>query len=165
MDERLFGTNGVRGVINQDLSAQLSMDLGKAIGTCMKGNVAIGNDPRTSADMIKSAVAAGIMSSGANVIDLGMVPTPVVQHYVKSNGIAGGVMITASHNPPEFNGIKCIDADGTEMPRQKEEEIERSYYKKSFSNMSWDQVGSMYPRSGAIDAYLSSIIKLVDVQA
>lgn len=165
MSERLFGTNGVRGVINQDLSAQLAMDLGKAIGTYMKGNVAIGNDPRTSADMIRSAVAAGIMSSGANVIDLGMVPTPVVQHYVKSNDIAGGVMITASHNPPEFNGIKCIDADGTEMPRHKEEEIEKNYYKKSFSNMLWDQVGSAYPRSGAIDAYLSSIISLVDVQA
>lgn len=165
MSERLFGTNGVRGVINQDLTAQFSLDLGKAIGTFMQGNIAIGNDPRTSADMVKSAVAAGIMSTGANVIDIGMVPTPVVQFYVKAGFISGGVMITASHNPPEFNGIKCIDADGTEMPREKEEKIEQIYFQKAFANQPWDQVGALYPRSGAIDAYLASVVSLVDVES
>ena len=78
-----------------------------------------------------------------------MIPTPTLAKA--SEEFSCGVMITASHNPPEFNGIKCIDADGTEMPRYKEEEIEKNYYKKSFSNMAWNQVGSMYPRSGAVD--------------
>ena len=106
MVQRLFGTNGVRGVVNVDMNVQLAMDLGRAIGTFMGGRVAIGNDPRTSADMIKSAVSCGLMSAGVEVIDIGMVPTPVVQFYAKTNGLSGGVMITASHNPPEFNGIK-----------------------------------------------------------
>ena len=165
MAEWLFGTNGVRGVINKDMNVQLAMDLGKAIGTFMGGRVAIGNDSRTSATMIKSAVSAGVMCAGAEVLDLGLVPTPVVQHYVKSNGLSGGVMITASHNPPEFNGIKCVDADGTEMPRSKEEEIERLYFTKSFSSMDWRGVGGLRQATGAVDDYLASVKRLVDADA
>ena len=165
MTERLFGTNGVRGVVNKDMNVRLAMDLGKAIGTFMGGRVAIGNDPRTSADMIKSAVSSGLMSAGAEVIDIGMVPTPVVQFYVKENALAGGVMITASHNPPEFNGIKCVDSDGTEMPRHKEEEIERIYFSKSFSSQDWMNVGTLHRATGAAAPYLRSVMSLVDVEA
>ena len=165
MADRLFGTNGVRGVVNKEMTAQFAMELGKAIGAYMKGDVVIGSDPRTSADMIKNAVSAGIMSSGSSVIDLGMVPTPVVQFYVKSHNVAGGVMITASHNPPEFNGIKCVDSDGTEMPREKEEIIEKIYYQKSYTNMTWDKVGSSHFRSGAVGLYIDSILRSVDVES
>jgi phosphomannomutase/phosphoglucomutase len=165
MTERLFGTNGVRGVINKDMNVQLAMDLGKAIGTFMKGKVAVGYDSRTSAAMIKSAVASGLMCAGADVLDLGLVPTPVVQHYVKMNHLSGGVMITASHNPPEFNGIKCVDFDGTEMPRAKEEEIERLYFTKSFVSKDWKDVGQMRQATGAVDAYLASVYRLVDADA
>ncbi len=159
---RLFGTNGVRGVINEDMNVQMAMGLGKAIGTFMTGRVAIGNDPRTSADMIKSAVSCGLMSAGAEVVDLGMVPTPAVQFYVKENGLSGGVMITASHNPPEFNGIKCIDSDGTEMPRFKEEEIERIYFSRDFRSCDWMRVGGLCRASGAVESYLRNIVSLVD---
>ena len=69
-------------------------------------------------------------------------------------------MITASHNPPEFNGIKCIDSDGTEMPRSKEEEIERLYFTKSFRTMEWNGVGGMRPASGAVPEYLASVKRL-----
>jgi len=165
MAERLFGTNGVRGVVNKDMNVQLAMDLGKAIGTFMGGRVAIGNDSRTSATMIKSAVSSGVMCAGAEVLDLGLVPTPVVQHYVKNNGLAGGIMITASHNPPEFNGIKCVDADGTEMPRSKEEEIERLYFTKSFTSKDWRGVGTLRRATGAIHDYLASVKRLVDADA
>lgn len=165
MAQRLFGTNGVRGIVNEDMNVQLAMDLGRAIGTFMGGHVAIGNDPRTSADMIKSAVSCGLMAAGAEVIDIGMVPTPVVQFYVKDNGLSGGVMITASHNPPEFNGIKCVDADGTEMPRQKEEEIERIYFQRSFRSQDWAGVGALRRATGAVDPYLRSVISLVDADA
>src|SRR5512133_1223791 len=127
MAERLFGTNGVRGVVNQDMSAQLALDVGKAIGTFMGGRVALAYDSRTSADMLKCAVSAGLMSTGIEVLDLGLLPTPALQYYVKNSGVKGGVMITASHNPPQFNGIKCVDYDGTEMPRSKEEVIEGIY--------------------------------------
>lgn len=165
MAGRLFGTNGVRGVINRDMNVQLAMDLGRAIGTFMGGRVAVGNDSRTSAAMIKSAVSSGLMCAGAHVLDLGLVPTPVVQHYVKNNRLSGGIMITASHNPPEFNGIKCIDSDGTEMPRSKEEEIERLYFTKTFHTREWKDVGQMRQASGAVHDYLSSVKGLVDADA
>ncbi len=165
MSDRLFGTNGVRGVVNEDMDVQLAMNLGRAIGTYMNGEVAVGNDSRTSAAMLKSALAAGVMSSGGSILDLGLVPTPAIQFYVKNHQIGGGVMITASHNPPEFNGIKCIDSDGTEMPRQKEEEIERIFFQRSFADRDWKRVGHLQEISGAVSAYISRIKDLVDGEA
>ncbi len=140
---KLFGTNGVRGVINQDMSVDLALDVGRAIGTFMQGKVAIATDSRTSGDMLRSLVSGGMTSAGSSVVDLGMLPTPALQYYVKNSGVKGGVMITASHNPPEFNGIKCVDHDGTEMPRKKEEVIERIYGDREFATPSWKDVGTI----------------------
>ena len=165
MVERLFGTNGIRGVVNEELTPELALDVGRAIGTHIKGRVAIGSDTRTSADMVKSAVLAGLMSSGAEVVDLGMLPTPALQYFVKTNGIAGGVMITASHNPPEFNGIKAVDADGTEMPRSKEEAIESVYFSRSFAQRDWRGVGHVQKSNEAIPSYHNAILGNVDVES
>ncbi len=165
MTARLFGTNGIRGVVNQEMNASFALDVGSAIGTYMGGKVAVATDCRTSADMLKSAVAAGLMASGVSVLDLGMLPTPALQFYVKNSGVKGGVMITASHNPPEFNGIKCIDYDGTEMPREKEEKIEAIFFNKSFIHKSWKSVGSIGPVEGAARAYSTAIKQHVNVNA
>ncbi len=159
---RLFGTNGVRGVVNEFMDGQLALDVGKAIGSFMKGKVAIGCDSRTSADMVKSACAAGLMSAGAEVLDLGLLPTPALQFFVKSHRVAGGVMITASHNPPEFNGIKAIDSDGTEMPREKEVAIEAIYFQRSFSSPDWRNVGASVRSEGAIADYQKAVLSNVD---
>jgi len=170
MQDRLFGTNGVRGVVNEDMNVQLAMDLGRSIGEFMSGEVAIATDTRTSGQMLKSAVSCGLMASGADVIDLGIIPTPALQYFVKSNPVSGGVMITASHNPPEFNGIKCIDADGTEMPRSREESIESIYFNRSFSRRDWKEIGSHLPPKNAIDPknaiepYAAAIRSLVDLE-
>lgn len=165
MTERLFGTNGVRGVVNDQMGAQLALDVGRAIGTFMGGKVALATDCRTSADMLRSAVTAGLTSVGCDVLDLGMLPTPALQYFVKIGEISGGVMITASHNPPEFNGIKAIDADGTEMHRSREEEIERIYFSRSFQDRDWRSVGRALPTSGAMDQYQRAVLSQVDVQA
>ncbi|MDD1743247.1 MAG: phosphoglucosamine mutase [Methanomassiliicoccales archaeon] len=165
MAERLFGTNGVRGVVNEYMDVQLAMDVGKAIGTFMKGRVAIGCDSRTSADMVRSACAAGLMSAGAEVLDLGLLPTPALQYFVKIGDVAGGVMITASHNPPEFNGIKAIDSDGTEMPREKELAIEEIYFQKRFSAPDWRKVGTSARSAGAIATYQKAVLGNVDRKA
>jgi phosphomannomutase/phosphoglucomutase len=149
MPQRLFGTNGVRGVVNDFMDPQLALDVGRAIGTFMKGKVALATDCRTSADMIRSAVAAGLTSVGCDVLDLGVVPTPTLQYFVKISEISGGVMVTASHNPPEFNGIKAVDADGTEMHRSREKGIERIYFSRAFEQKDWKGVGSVMPTSGA----------------
>jgi phosphomannomutase/phosphoglucomutase len=165
MNGRLFGTNGVRGVVNEDMNIRLAMELGQAIGEYMGGEVVIGTDTRTSAQMLKSAVSSGLMASGADVIDLGIVPTPALQYFIKISETRGGVMITASHNPPEFNGIKCVDADGTEMPREKEELIEALYFEKRFHHRDWREVGSIVPSANAIEQYSNAILSLVDVDA
>lgn len=159
---KLFGTNGVRGVINQDMSAELALDVGRAIGTFMQGRVAIATDSRTSGDMLRALVSGGMTSAGSNVVDLGMLPTPALQYYVKNSGAKGGVMITASHNPPEFNGIKCVDHDGTEMPRKKEEVIERIYGDREFATPSWRDVGKITHLDGVGASYANAIARAVD---
>ncbi|MDD1770943.1 MAG: phosphoglucosamine mutase [Methanomassiliicoccales archaeon] len=164
MAERLFGTNGVRGVVNKQMTPELAMDVGRAIGTFMHGPVAVGADTRTSAAMVKSATMAGLMSVGSSVLDLGTVPTPALQYFVKTGKIAGGVMITASHNPPEFNGIKAIDSDGTEMPRSKEEEIERIYFERSYLSQDWTGLGNQRSVSGAISSYQTAVLRQVDAK-
>jgi phosphomannomutase/phosphoglucomutase len=163
---RLFGTNGVRGVVNSpDMDPRFALRLGLSIGSLMKGTVLVGTDARTSNEMLKSACASGIMASGCNVVDCGTVPTPTLQYAVKTRGVAGGVMITASHNPPEFNGIKCIDPDGTEMSRANEESIERRFHTEDFALASWANIGTMVADTTVIDGYIEGIVSLVDVDA
>ena len=161
---RLFGTNGVRGIVNsKEMDCQFALRLGLAIGTFMKGTVVIGTDARTSNEMLKSACASGLMATGCMVQDCGIVPTPTVQYAVKVGRAAGGVMITASHNPPEFNGIKCIDPDGTEMSRENEENIEAIYHKGSFARAEWREMGRMSPHATSIERYIGGILAKVDV--
>jgi phosphomannomutase/phosphoglucomutase len=161
---RLFGTNGVRGVVNtSQMDSQFAIRLGMAIGTFMKGTVMIGTDARTSNEMLKLACASGLMATGCNVIDCGLVPTPTLQFAVKTGRVAGGVVITASHNPPEFNGIKAIDKDGTEMAREDEEEIERIYHEGTFAPADWTRVGRLTVNTTSIDRYVGGVISKVDV--
>ncbi len=167
---RLFGTNGVRGVINEDMTIDLVLQLGKSIGkhfstVAPEGSdvsVALATDTRVSGDMIKSAVSSGLMATGCRVLDLGIVPTPAIQFYVKTHDdVVGGVMITASHNPPQFNGIKCIDGDGTEMARENEMTIE-GYYETQIPCNPWNAIGSLEQVTGAGEAYVEAVIAHVD---
>ncbi|WP_312644758.1 phosphoglucosamine mutase [Hydrogenoanaerobacterium sp.] len=127
---RLFGTDGARGVANQDLNVQLAMDIAKAAGMILKREkggkptFVVGKDTRISGDMLESAMAAGLTAVGADVILLGVVPTPAVAYLVKELGADAGIMLTASHNPFEFNGIKIFNAQGFKLSDADEEEIE-----------------------------------------
>ncbi|UCE92125.1 MAG: phosphoglucosamine mutase [Methanobacteriota archaeon] len=162
---RLFGTNGVRGVVNsEEMDCMLALRLGMAIGTFMKGAVLMGTDARTSNEMIKSACSAGMMAAGRDLVDLGVVPTPALQYSVKGGNFGGGVVITASHNPPEFNGIKCIDADGTEMSREGEERIERLFHSRDFARTGWRDVGHRRCSDTAIPRYIDGILSVTDVE-
>ena len=165
MVQRMFGTNGVRGVVNEDMNTDLALQMGKAIGKFFGGTVAIATDTRVSGDMIKAAGSAGLMATGCVVRDLGTVPTPAIQYHVKTDDdVVGGVMITASHNPPKFNGIKCIDGDGTEMPREKEEQIE-VLYASDIPCQSWNEIGSLETYGNAGEDYIDAVLKHVDVAA
>ncbi len=158
---RLFGTNGVRGVTNDDMNVELALNLGRAVGTYFDGDVAIGTDTRTSNDMLKQALVAGVTSTGCDVYDAGMVPSPVLQYYVKQHELAAGVIITASHNPPEFNGIKVVAGDGTELDAATEEQIEDIYFSESWQCSAWHHVG-VVQSIAAIGSYLDGVAASVD---
>ncbi|MDR2866752.1 MAG: phosphoglucosamine mutase [Methanomassiliicoccaceae archaeon] len=162
---RLFGTNGVRGVVNEDLTAELALRLGKAIGAFFKGTLVVASDTRDSGGMIKAAVVSGLMSTGVNVVDIGITPTPALQHYVRTHeNASGGVMITASHNPPEFNGIKCIGPTGQEVTRDAEDRIE-AIYQEDIGCCGWNEVGTVTYDGTATESYVNAVIKHVDINA
>lgn len=127
---RLFGTDGVRGVANSELTCEMAMNIGRAAAMVLTdGNhrhpkVLIGKDTRISSDMLENAITAGLCSVGANVVQLGVVPTPAVAFLVGKYKADAGVMLTASHNPCEFNGIKIFSGDGYKLPDALEEQIE-----------------------------------------
>jgi phosphomannomutase/phosphoglucomutase len=162
----LFGTNGIRGVVNEDMNIGLASKIGMAIGTFLgDGEVAVGTDTRTSNVMLKSALMSGILAAGCSVVDLGVVPTPVVQYHVKHKEAIHGVVITASHNPPTFNGIKCIDSDGTELPREKEETLEAMYFEKTFKLASWDRIHAVRQDTNSVENYIKGIMGQIDCEA
>ncbi|MBO7682139.1 MAG: phosphoglucosamine mutase [Clostridia bacterium] len=128
---RLFGTDGARGVANTELTPELAMKIGRAAAMVLieenenkHPKVLIGADTRLSGDMLESALAAGLCSVGADVLTLGVIPTPAVAYLVKHYGYDAGIMISASHNPFEYNGIKIFKRDGFKLPDAVEEEIE-----------------------------------------
>ena len=127
---RLFGTDGVRGVANSELTCEMAMRIGRAAAMVLTDSnhrhpkVLIGKDTRLSSDMLEAAITAGLCSVGANVVQLGVVPTPAVAFLVGKYKADAGVMLTASHNPCEFNGIKIFSGDGYKLPDALEEQIE-----------------------------------------
>jgi len=127
---RLFGTDGVRGIANKDLTNELALSIGKAAAKVLAGElgrkptVLIGKDTRASGDMLEAALTAGLCAVGANVLSVGVVPTPAVAYLIGRYGCDAGVMISASHNPCEYNGIKIFQSTGYKLDDAIEEEIE-----------------------------------------
>ncbi len=126
-----FGSSGIRGIINKKITPELCLKVGRAVGN-QYDDIIIGTDPRTTADMVKSAVISGLTASGADVKDAGMVPTPTLAQA--ADEFDCGVMITASHNTAEYNGIKLWNPDGssfdTEQAKQIEEDIDSEIERK-----------------------------------
>lgn len=127
---RLFGTDGARGVANTELTCELAMNIGRAAAMVLTDNthkhpkILIGKDTRISSDMLEGALTAGLCSVGADVVSLGVIPTPAVAFLVGKYKADAGIMISASHNPCEFNGIKIFSGDGYKLPDALEEQIE-----------------------------------------
>ena len=159
---KLFGTDGVRGIVGETLTPELALRLGRAIGAYFgKGSrILIGRDVRAGGSMIKSAVVSGLLAEGVRVYDAGLIPTPGLQYNVKIGPYDGGVMITASHNPPEYNGIKVIGPDGIEIPREDEAVIEEYYFKGTGTRLEWRSY-TYDPRlvEDAIDKYVEGILE------
>lgn len=166
---KLFGTDGIRGVANKDLTPELAYQVGRAgayiLAHGKKGKILVGKDTRASGDMLEAALTAGICSMGMDVVQLGVIPTPAVAYLTRKYEALAGVVISASHNPGEYNGIKFFNNEGLKLADDVEDEIEDIILNKKEINI-WpikSDIGRVYIESeGARDYkdYLKSTINL-----
>jgi len=162
--KRLFGTNGIRGVANAELTPMIAIKIGSAIGTFFKrAQLIVGHDARTSSPMLAKAVVSGLVATGCDVLLTGMAPTPALQYAVKNHRTAGAVIITASHNPPEYNGIKVVWKDGIEISREQEIEIEKIYFNEKTRYAEWNKLGKTRELPGIVNEYVEAIKTHVNV--
>ncbi len=168
---RLFGTDGVRGVANEELTPQLAMQLGQAGAYVLskenqhKPTIMVGCDTRISGDMLANALMAGACSVGANAVFVGVVPTPAVAYLTRKYKVDAGVVISASHNPVEFNGIKFFDGNGYKLPDSLEDEIE-SLIRNGMQGIKFPigaGVGKIKYRTDAREEYINHAIQAVKV--
>lgn len=159
--QRLFGTNGVRGIYGKDLTNDLIIDLTYSIATYYgKGPIVVGHDGRRSSPAVSKLVRSTLNSAGLDVGNAGLLPTPCLQYAAKSGKYNGGIMITASHNPPEYNGIKPAAPDGVEISRDDELKVEDIYYEKRFSTTAG--LGREYLDENVVPSYMEKALSLVD---
>ena len=161
--DRLFGTNGVRGIFSEDFNLEFIHELILSISTYFKqGTILVGYDGRKSSPLISKIVCSTLNFAGLDCHLAGLIPTPCLEFATKNPEYNGGIMITASHNPPEYNGIKTIGSDGAEISREDEKIIEEFFFKKNWKSNS-SMWGSTKNDSNAIQTYLDGIQSQVDV--
>ena len=153
-----FGTDGVRGVYREELTPSLAFKCGNSLSRfCYNKKVVIGRDTRTSGDILALSVANGLIDNGVNVIDVGIASTPAVAFLTRYLDCDFGVVISASHNPPEYNGIKIFDREGYKINETLENEIERKLMIPISQN--YDGVGKYYSKPSLINHYIDDILK------
>src|SRR2546427_5873259 len=151
--------SGVRGVIGESLTPALLTRFAQAFGTYIgSGTVVIGRDPRTSGEMVKQAVIAGLLSSGCRVIDIGMCPVPTVQLLVRHHRAHGGIAITASHNPAEWNALKFVDADGLFLNSGKAREMLDIYHQGEYTKVGSGELREVSEVSGATGVHIERVL-------
>ncbi len=168
---RLFGTDGVRGIANEELTPMLAMQLGQAGAYVLtkekahKPTIMVGCDTRISGDMLANALMAGACSVGANCVYVGVLPTPAVAYLTQKYKVDAGVVISASHNPVEFNGIKFFDGDGYKLPDELEDEIEHliTHNMPGIKFPTGTAVGKVKYRTDAREEYINHAIQSVPV--
>lgn len=166
---RLFGTDGARGVANSELTAELAMNIGRAAAMVLISDevehptILIGKDTRLSGDMLEGALIAGLCSVGANVELLGVVPTPAVAYLVGKYNADAGIMISASHNPFEFNGIKIFSSDGCKLPDDLENRIEEIVLDNvvPYALAKDENIGKVTRLENAADDYIDHVAKSI----
>jgi phosphoglucosamine mutase len=161
-ERRLFGTDGVRGLANSDLTPDLAFELARAAGHRVEGHVVVGRDTRRSGPMLVSALMAGFNSIGVDTVDLGVIPVGGVSRLTRDTEARFGVMVSASHNPAEDNGIKFFGPDGTKLSDEGEDAIERRVREgNARTRPIGPQIGIQTPLEDAAERYLEKIIRPV----
>ncbi len=158
---------GLRGVVGGGLTAAHVLDFASAFGTFLDspGPVIVGRDPRASGVMMREGVIAGLLACGRDVIDLGLVSTPVIQHAIRRLDAAGGVSIGASHNAAEWNALKFLGARGTYLSTAEAGELLDIYHLKKFAFVEWNHLGKLRSEANAIDPYLDELAGEFDLKA
>ncbi len=160
--QRLFGTDGIRGHANSELTPRIAFDLACAAGERTEGHVVIGRDTRRSGPMLQSAVAAGFNSVGIDVVDLGIIPTGAVSRLTRDTEASYGVVISASHNPAEDNGIKLFARDGAKIDDATELAIEERYFeRRPYRRSLAANIGIQTVMGDAIERYAEKVSKTV----
>lgn len=151
--------SGVRGVVGQSLTPKLLTRFAQAFGTHTgPGTIVIGRDPRTSGEMVKHAVVAGILSTGSRVIDIGVCPVPTVQLQVRHRRAQGGIAITASHNPAEWNALKFIGSSGLFLDAAQARELLDIYHQGEYTKVGGAELRTVEVIEGATDLHIKSIL-------
>jgi phosphomannomutase/phosphoglucomutase len=161
---RLFGTNGIREVVGKTLTPAFVTRVASAIGTVAPADrpVVLGWDGRTTSPDFARIVGSTLAVGGHHVLEVGLLPTPAIQYNVPRLGAGLGVIVTASHNPPEFNGLKCIADDGLEVRREVEERIESAFDASAAPAAAFDRVGQVDRDALGAERYLRGALELVD---
>ncbi|MDG7050017.1 MAG: phosphoglucosamine mutase, partial [Nitrososphaerota archaeon] len=158
---KLFGTNGVRGVFGKDFTLQFVHDLTLSLAAYFKkGPILVGYDGRDSSPILAKVICSTLNYSGLDCNLVGLVPTPALEYATKKLGYSGGIMITASHNPPQYNGIKPVASDGVEISREDETKIEQIYFEKKWTK--FKKIGKTGTESRVISTYINGIISQVN---
>lgn len=170
---KLFGTDGVRGIANRELTCELAIKIGKAAAIVLSGDlknrkpkILIGKDTRISSDMLEAALLSGISSYGAEGISLGIIPTPAVSYLVRKYQADAGIMISASHNSFEFNGIKLFDKDGYKLSDETEKEIEELILNTDLEHYNLpinEELGTITKCANAVDDYVEYLSSMADI--
>jgi phosphoglucosamine mutase len=141
MNQKLFGTSGIRGIVNLDLTPEIAIQIASAVATyTYSGKIVIGHDTRTSASMLEHTLTAGLLAGGCSVYTIGLVPTPVLAYLTREIKADAGIMITASHNPPKYNGVKLFSKDSMAFDEEKQSQIEKIVENKSFRRADWQNI-------------------------
>ncbi len=160
---KLFGTAGIRGSVRDKVTEKLALDLARAMSTMLanEGQVLVGSDCRTTSAELRAAVMGGLLGGGIDTYDAGVVPTPVLAFGVRSMKVEAGIMITASHNPPQDNGMKCYTHEGREYIPEEEEILEQLISERRFTDITWDFTGRLAEVPTVRHAYVEQLLRVM----
>ena len=159
--QSIFGTDGIRGRYNKEISYSLSFKVGYALGSILKNDnpIIVGRDTRISGEILLEAILEGINASGKDSINIGICPTPAIPYLIKSENFSGGIMISASHNPPEFNGIKIFNNKGIKISKNYENKIQHIIFEEKTNQLIQKKTISFPRKNNLLDNYIESLLK------
>ena len=159
--QSIFGTDGIRGRFNKEITYSLAYKVGHALGSTLEKNnpILIGRDTRISGHILLQAITKGINASGKKFINLGICPTPAISFLIKQENLSSGIMISASHNPPEYNGIKIFDHNGQKITKNFENKIQKFIEKSNQNTTVATKDISLTTNKELMDIYIKSLIQ------